>query len=140
MVLGHVGCALMSVLSPRYQPNGQCGECRDDDDVREKSYPRLKLRNGKINPLSVLQTKENNGYRKTCDAVTRAKVILEVECAPDAERNANCRKSAERRPPSGADMLAMQTTNERNKRPTAQREKDDDAQNECNPMPGGDLD
>lgn len=91
-------CALMSVLSPRYQPNRQCGECRDGDDVREHCCPRLKLGNGKINPLTVLQMKENNGDRKTADAVTRANVILDVERAPNADSYATRNEKTEGKP------------------------------------------
>lgn len=122
-------CALISVLSPRYQPNRQCGECRNGDDVREHCCPHLKLGNRKINPLTVLQMKENNGYRKTADAVTRADVILGIECAPNADRYATRNENTESKPATSRHILTAQPPKQRDEHPTAQSEKDDDDEN-----------
>src|SRR5438093_649158 len=114
----------MSVLSPRYQPNRQCGECRDGDDVREHCCPRLKLGNGKINPLAVLQMEENNRYRKAADAVTRADVILDVKRAPNADHHATRNENSEGKPTTSRRTLATQPPEQRDECPTAQSEKD----------------
>src|ERR1035438_2223029 len=119
----------MSVLPPRYQPEWQRGERDDGDDVRKHCRPCLKLRHGKIYPITVLQMKEDNRNGEAAVAIMCTNGILAVECTPNAERRTAGNKNAEGNPPTCANVLTMQPPEQRNERPTTQCEKNDDEQN-----------
>ena len=66
---------------------------------------------------------------KAADAITCANMILAIKSAPNTERRAAENENAEGNPPTNADALTQQSAEQRNKRPTAQREENDDFQN-----------
>jgi len=72
--------------------------------------------------------KEDNWNWKAADAITYANVILTVKRAP----NANCRtagdKNAKCNPPTSADMLTPQPSEQGNDCPATKCEKNDDEQ------------